>query len=622
MNADQHLLLIALGPVQSFIAQARRTRDLWYGSHLLSELGRAAARRLLEGGAELIFPALDPGDPELAPCAQPLRPDNRPPLSVANKLLARVPAEVDPAELARATREAVQGFWHDGLAEPVWERCEPLLAPGVRAAWEEQIATFLEFTAAWTPFDDASYAEARRELERTLAARKNLRDFAPWRQLRGNVPKSSLDGERETVLCPRDERSQATKALALRYRIAEGEQLDAVGLVKRAGGDPGQFVPLVNVALACWIARAAGHAPRELARLSDACAALGVARVTRRVPATGRFGFDASVLLPSRWRAVFEEQGLAGDPRVWGETHVRPLLRRMPEPYPYVVCLVADGDRMGQALDRLDSPDSHREFSRTLSRFAGRARQIVEQHLGSLVYAGGDDVLAFLPLPTALDCAADLRRAFAEVMTGSRLPDGTQPTLSVGIGVGHVMEGMGELLELGREAEHIAKRGCGKTDEPRDALAVVVDLRSGGKRSWRARWSERPDPIESLQKAITALEKGFPSRMDKGFPSRKVYEIAAALRRLPAPDRARGEPSGWALALAGEVRRSLSRVRGEQGVEPEYVGLDLRAERLDYRQLHRQISAWVERMLVARTFAAARPEPRPPAGREAGEGAA
>ncbi|HZU15019.1 MAG TPA: type III-B CRISPR-associated protein Cas10/Cmr2, partial [Candidatus Dormibacteraeota bacterium] len=266
--------------------------------------------------------------------------------------------------------------------------------------------------------------------------------------------------------------------------------------------------------------------------------------------------------------------------------------------------------------------DSHREFSRTLSRFAGRARQIVEQHLGSLVYAGGDDVLAFLPLPTALDCAADLRRAFAEVMTGSRLPDGTQPTLSVGIGVGHVMEGMGELLELGREAEHIAKRGCGKTDEPRDALAVVVDLRSGGKRSWRARWSERPDPIESLQKAITALEKGFPSRMDKGFPSRKVYEIAAALRRLPAPDRARGEPSGWALALAGEVRRSLSRVRGEQGVEPEYVGLDLRAERLDYRQLHRQISAWVERMLVARTFAAARPEPRPPAGREAGEGAA
>ena len=49
-----HLLLVTLGPVQDFIAQARRTRDLWYGSHMLSELGRAAARALVGGDAQLI----------------------------------------------------------------------------------------------------------------------------------------------------------------------------------------------------------------------------------------------------------------------------------------------------------------------------------------------------------------------------------------------------------------------------------------------------------------------------------------------------------------------------------------------------------------------------------------
>ena len=42
-----HLLLVTIGPVQEFIAQARRTRDLWYGSHLLSELARAGARALV-----------------------------------------------------------------------------------------------------------------------------------------------------------------------------------------------------------------------------------------------------------------------------------------------------------------------------------------------------------------------------------------------------------------------------------------------------------------------------------------------------------------------------------------------------------------------------------------------
>ncbi|HZV49117.1 MAG TPA: type III-B CRISPR-associated protein Cas10/Cmr2 [Candidatus Dormibacteraeota bacterium] len=614
MNADEHLLLIALGPVQSFIAQARRTRDLWYGSHLLSELGRAAARHLLAGGAELIFPALDPGHPELEPCFEPLRSNHQPPLNVANKLLARVPAEVDPEQLARATREEVQRFWRDGLAEQVWRRCRPLLAPGVRTAWEEQLTTFLEFTAAWVPLADRSYAEARRALERTVAARKNLRDFSPWHHLRGDVPKSSLDGERETVLLRLQDRKQSEEAIGLahRYRIADGEQLDAVGLVKRAGGDPGQFVPVVNVALASWIAVAATVAPQELARLHDACAALGVARVTRQVPATEHFGFDASVLLPSRWKAAFQEQGLPDTPQVWGEAHVRPLLRRMSEPYPYVACLVADGDRMGKALDRLESSEAHRAFSQTLSEFAAKARQIVEGHLGSLVYAGGDDVLAFLPLPTALDCAAALHRAFGETMAKAGSPAGERPTLSVGIGVGHVMEGMDELLGLGREAERIAKQGRGEEDTPRDALAVVVDLRSGGKRSWRARWDD--EPTTRLQEAIVTL--------DQGLPSRKVYEVARTLRQLPSPSQVgEGRQEGWAQALAWEVRRSLARVRGEERVEPEQVGLDLGSDDLPYREVHRRVSAWVERMLVARSFAAARPGPRS-GGRDTREGAA
>ena len=47
------LLEIAVGPVQDFIAAARRCRDLWYGSHLLSELSKAAALALFDGNATL-----------------------------------------------------------------------------------------------------------------------------------------------------------------------------------------------------------------------------------------------------------------------------------------------------------------------------------------------------------------------------------------------------------------------------------------------------------------------------------------------------------------------------------------------------------------------------------------
>ncbi len=53
----KYLLTIALGPVQEFIAAARRTADLKAGSQLLVETARKVAAHLEAQGAELIFPA-------------------------------------------------------------------------------------------------------------------------------------------------------------------------------------------------------------------------------------------------------------------------------------------------------------------------------------------------------------------------------------------------------------------------------------------------------------------------------------------------------------------------------------------------------------------------------------
>ncbi|MBP7569102.1 MAG: type III-B CRISPR-associated protein Cas10/Cmr2 [Acidobacteria bacterium] len=572
-----HLLLITLGPVQDFIAQARRTRDLWYGSHLLSELSRAAARALADGGAELIFP-----------CLAPLRADGTPPQNVANKILAEVPSGFDPQKLARAARAAVTRYWREDLAAPVKEKCADLLAPGIDAVWAEQVDTFLEFAASWAPVGD--YAQTRRQIEEAIAGRKMLRDFNPWTHGRGCVPKSSLDGARETVLLPPKERQAA---LTRKYRIGDGEQLDAIGLVKRAGGEPVQFVPVINVALASWVDLVSRVAPSELDALRAACRKAGVSRVARKdLPCAAPFPFDASVLLASRWRSVFDEQGLDGNAESWGRQHVQPILAKVSEPYPYVACLVADGDHMGRAIDRLGSARGHRTFSQALARFASDARTVVEQnHRGSLVYAGGDDVLAFLPLPEALSCAEDLCKNFAKAMASAceSIPAGQRPTLSVGLGVGHVMESMGDLLALGRQAEREAKRD-------RNALAVLVDKRSGGTRSWRAPWSD--DPVRCLHEATALLQDRLPSR--------KVYEIASTLARLPKPGEEEG--GGWARVLALEVGRSLARVEGG-AVRPESAGLALDAG-AGYAALYARVRAWVARLLIARTFAQATPRER------------
>jgi CRISPR-associated protein Cmr2 len=583
-----HLLLVTLGPVQDFIAQARRTRDLWYGSHLLSELGRAAARALVEGGAELIFPSLKAGNAQLQPCLGPLRADGTPPQNVANKLLAEVPSDVDPRQLARAVREAVTRYWREDLAAPVKSECTGLLAPDVDAAWAEQVDMFLEFTASWLPLED--YAATRRRIEGAIAGRKLLRDFGAWTHGRGAVPKSSLDGARETVLAPPKHRAAR---LVRKYRIADGEQLDAIGLVKRAGGEPDPFVPIVNVALASWSDLVSRAAPSELDRLRDACRDAGVSRVGRPdLPCAAPFPFDASVLLPSRLRSVFEELGRAGEAESWGRRHVQPILEKVSEPYPYVACLVADGDHVGRAIDRLGSAGDHRTFSEALVRFAREVRKVVERnHRGALVYAGGDDALAFLPLPEALSCAEELRENFAVAMTSAcpSIPAEQRPTLSIGLGIGHVMESMSDLLALGRQAEREAKRD-------RNALAVVVDKRSGGIRLWRAPWSA--DPVRTLH-AATAL-------LRDRLPSRKVYEIANTLARLPAPGEAAED--GWARVLALEVRRSLARVEGgDLGAESAGLALDPEA---GYAALHAHVRSWVARLLIARAFAQAEPRAR------------
>src|SRR5712691_3634206 len=75
----EYLFMVSIGPVQDFINSARRTRDLAFGSWLLSELSRAAAHRIREENGVLIFPA--------PPREEMLHPYNKE-FNVANKIIA------------------------------------------------------------------------------------------------------------------------------------------------------------------------------------------------------------------------------------------------------------------------------------------------------------------------------------------------------------------------------------------------------------------------------------------------------------------------------------------------------------------------------------------------------
>jgi CRISPR-associated protein Cmr2 len=606
---SQHVLLLHLGPIQDFIVQARRTRDLWFGSHVLSEVSKAAARAMAGcPGTTLIFPALDAGDPGLGSRETVRRGHGEPPYNVANKIVALVDAG-DPGAVARRGRAAARSHLLD-LGLNVLTAQAELIDRAARDTAEEQLCTLLEVRAVWAPVEEEGYAAARRRAEADLAARKTLHAFAPWEQQRGGAFKSSLDGARETVLARGPREHPGWKEL----RIGEREELDAVGLLKRAGGQTDQFVPVPTVGMAAWIARAAVQAPRPLADLRRACEANHFQQVNPIRPWLEAFPYDAQVLLAERWQPYFEDleqprdrdarERVAEKARAFGHDAVRPLLDAMKGgPFPYVACLVADGDRMGKTIDHRaeEGHEGHRDLSRALAEFAAKAYQIVEQqHRGILVYAGGDDVLGFVCLQDALSCAHALQQQFAEIV-GRDLPDSAaRPTLSCGLGVGHVLESLGHLLHLGREAERLAKHGHAANgdgrgpDGPaapeagRNALAVVMDKHTGARSAWRCGWPDAP--LARLRRAIELLGQ-------KQLSTGKIHEIERMLARLPEPPLGDEDDDGhWSRVLAGECHLILS--RNQSGIlTPEIVHLDLK--HASYADSHRVVGEWAARMQIA-----------------------
>jgi len=140
----RHLFVISIGSVQDFIAAARRTRDLWFGSHLLSEISKAVAKAIADKEGRLIFPALDPAREkdhhDLMPSYELPEYERIEAFNVANIILAELPESIrDPSEINKAARKAAKRAWRyyaDKTREEVEKLDKDALNPEI---WVEQV---------------------------------------------------------------------------------------------------------------------------------------------------------------------------------------------------------------------------------------------------------------------------------------------------------------------------------------------------------------------------------------------------------------------------------------------------------------------------------------------------
>jgi len=548
-------ILVHIGPVQSWIAQARRTQDLFTGSRLLSTLAHYGLDAAIKQKARVVIPAV--GDRLNREASYP------------NRFLLACSTE-DVERVMENVRDAINDGW-SALAQDVHtylstklRNPEGELGIAFNAdIWHRQINDFLEVYMVHTPNTDDYQADNER-LNYLMNARKRIRHITAQGE---PGYKCSITGEHEALhdqtsgnASLRDVRAfwdEVRQRHPNKAEFNEGERLCAISTVKRLihEVDPAyreaRFPSTSSIA--CVQFRAAiirqwdddnvrSAVDTYLTKLEALMAAVGVKRDTLYFTRNGKpnrehfpyienlvhemglswdephgllhrfLSFDGDwlyedTLIP---RTVREYTGV--DDEVMKKPTAQAALREAKaallalvkaartRPTPYYAIIHMDGDGMGDRVRDFDKESQHHELSAKLLNFAGeKVRPLIEDNIpGRLIYCGGDDVLALVPASDALTAVDGISREF-DTLIGN--------TMSAGIAIVHHTHNLSDALQAARDAEAKAKAIDGKA-----AFSVSFLRRSGESRSATMKWHESQAVVPVIGKLITNMRAGWISR--------------------------------------------------------------------------------------------------------------
>ena len=221
---------------------------------------------------------------------------------------------------------------------------------------------------------------------------------------------------------------------------------------------------------------------------------------------------------------------------------------------------LGDKATAGLAAKRPVGPALHASISEALNNFASHiAPGIVENDKGTMIYSGGDDVLALLPARRAVACAAALCRAFRGEDGGppgyverdghQLLTMGTKATLSAGIAFVHYKEDLRLALQAARDAEKAAKKN-GKNQ-----LALCFMRRSGEHSEAGLSWEHAPWFQEMVALFAGGATDRWTYRLRQELPTLQGSNIpdaavSAEIRRLV--DRTKDDAASGSTGPSGE----------------------------------------------------------------------
>lgn len=502
-----------LGPVQGFVAQARRTRDFWAGSFILSWLSAVAMKFVERQGGDIVFPIPDPSF--MGAISSGLAGPRQG--SIPNRFMAQVKDDFNPESVVTAVRDA----WK-GLAYEVWKGDLQSLVPENSKTWEiwqRQIHDTPGFwDIEWVLVGEKSAINA---LDRMKSWRIHLPPDEPgvkcmmmdgWQELSG----ADRPGSDAKVFW---EKIRAQGKSGMTSDLRPGEMLCAIAFVKRRfvryfknvqitviddlpvrGWSLPSAVPSVHyMAVAPWLAKLIARANESSRSAREVRTSLEqFHRLALKLTGGEHNEWESNIRCVREtdcehgWKAldgaVFYD-AILENKNLWDEGQrktAREVLRSLQkvrgkakvEPAsPFYAVLLMDGDSLGE---QMSEPGKQCSIAESLARFTAGVGDIVYLHNGFLVYAGGDDVLALLPLEDALKCAAELRKHYLACFATTTVAT----SISAAVEYAHVKMPLTKVLRDAHDLlDNVAKDGRG-----RDAIACRVWKPGGLAVEWAQPW--------------------------------------------------------------------------------------------------------------------------------------
>lgn len=570
-----------IGPVQGFVSQARRTRDFWAGSFILSWLSAVAMRSVIAQGGKIVFPKADENFLDW------LEGKGRGKCPRQGSIPNRFKAEVKNCFEADKIVESVQIAWRE-LADLVWQDLAFDVGKKTTEIWIRQVESFWEIS--WALSD----SEADSDL---LDRRKNWRNhFAP---VESGVKCSVMEGWQELSGVVRPDKKKLEQFwLPIQDKLKRDldknehgvfEHLCAIAFIKRRftghfkklgkrksiimpggwelqGWNLSFGIPSVSflAAVPCLKQVIENNEVVLLTELIKLANDLGGGNQDLPIKCINEALEEKNLGLKTSDGDVFFENALLNIANLYPEKKdkVDRMLKIIEnigfKPSPFYAILLMDGDSLGKKMGKLDNQEG---ISDALHSFTGKVAGVVYDYDGFLVYAGGDDVLAILPVMSALKCANAVREAYREAFVDKN-SEIKGSTISAAIEFVHTHTPLTSMLRDAHDLlDNVAKEKTG-----RDAVAVRVWKRGGMALEWAMPWMDALD--ENNELVIEKLVRQFQALEGDGtaFSSKFFYNIRERFELFNDEGKIFGEDEECALLAVDYMNSGVNdrRVKEEK----------------------------------------------------------